>query len=217
MTGKEIAKRILHGGLPVPFFVRPVILALYRVCVALAELWRLVLAWVIVVPVMRSIASVGSRLRMERIPYIRGRGRIRIGSDVYISGKIGIMFPWRTGDLPELVVGDRVFIGNGCSFGLARRITIGNDCLIAGGVGIQDNDGHPLDPERRLRREPVDPGKVMPVVIEDNVWIGSGSTILKGVTIGKNSIVGAHSVVTKNVPQNTVVVGNPAEVLKKLQ
>ena len=71
---------------------------------------------------------------------------------------------------------------------------------------------HPLDPERRAA------GYVSgkPIVLENNVWIGGSCTILPGVTIGENAVIGAGAVVTKDIPANTVAAGNPAKVLRKL-
>lgn len=213
---KKIVGSILHAGLPMPRAVKPFARTLYLAGVGLAEACRWLYGAVVAGPVVKSLAEGGKRLRIERIPYIRGRGRIVIGSDVYVSGKIGVDFSRRSGQTPELVIGDRVFIGHECGFGIAGRITIGNDCLIGGGTRIQDNDGHPLDPEKRRAREPVAAENIRSVTIGDNVWIAPRATILKGVTIGENSVVGTGSVVPKDVPANTVVAGNPAVAVRAL-
>ena len=92
------------------------------------------------------------------------------------------------------------------------EITIGNHCRVGEQVTIYDCDFHEVSPEHRNRSC----GPVRPVVIEDNVWIGSRSMILKGVVIGQNSVVAAMSVVTKSVPANAVVAGNPARVMRTL-
>ncbi len=82
--------------------------------------------------------------------------------------------------------------------------------MIAHGAYISDADWHGIYD----RAEPV--GKTKPIKFEDNVWIGDSAIICKGVTIGKNSIIGAGAVVTKNVPKNSVFAGNPAKLVKKL-
>ena len=82
--------------------------------------------------------------------------------------------------------------------------------MIAHGAYISDADWHGIYD----RAEPV--GKTKPIKFEDNVWIGDSAIICKGVTIGKNSIIGAGAVVTKNVPENCVFAGNPAKLVKKL-
>jgi len=106
------------------------------------------------------------------------------------------------------------------------KIDIGSHCLISWNVGIADSDFHPLEPAQRLidtqalapffKDRPARPKlKTAPVRIADNVWIGMNAVILKGVTIGENSIVAAGSVVTKSIPPNTVVAGNPAVIVKE--
>ncbi len=116
---------------------------------------------------------------------------------------------------------------NGALIMAEERIEIGSHCLISWNVGIADSDFHPLDPaQRRIDAEALAPYwkdrparpqlRTRPVIIADNVWIGMHSIILKGVTIGENSVVAAGSVVTKPVPANVVVAGNPAVVTKAL-
>lgn len=108
-------------------------------------------------------------------------------------------------------------------------IEIGSHCLISWGTGIADSDFHPVAAaQRRIDAEalapfyegkparPIEAVKSRPVKIGNNVWIGMNAIILKGVTIGDNSVVAAGAVVTKDVPPNTVVAGNPARFAKRL-
>ncbi|PYI72815.1 MAG: acyltransferase [Verrucomicrobia bacterium] len=108
-----------------------------------------------------------------------------------------------------------------------EKIEIGSYCLVSWNVGIADSDFHPLEPAQRLidaqalapyfKNRPSRPKlKTGPVKICDNVWIGMNAVILKGVTIGENSVVAAGSVVTKSVGPNTVVAGNPAVLVRRL-
>jgi acetyltransferase-like isoleucine patch superfamily enzyme len=108
-----------------------------------------------------------------------------------------------------------------------EKIEIGSYCLISWNVGIADSDFHPLEPAQRLidaqalapyfKDRPARPRlKTAPVKIANNVWIGMNAVILKGVTIGENSVVAAGSVVTKSVQPNTVVAGNPAVAVRQL-
>ena len=113
-------------------------------------------------------------------------------------------------------VGDESYLGFGLTFRLAQRISVGKQCLIADEVSITDTDGHPLDPVKRARGEPVTPDQVRPVVIEDQVWVGARAIILKGVRIGRAAIIGAGAVVTQDVPPFAVSAGNPAKVVKML-
>lgn len=93
----------------------------------------------------------------------------------------------------------------------ADKISIGDSCMFGHGACITDADWHGIYD----RAKPV--GRTKPVVFEDNVWIGDSAIICKGVRIGKNSIIGAGAVVTKDVPPNSVFAGNPAVLVKKLE
>ena len=133
---------LLRAGPPVPWIVRPFIRGAYRAAVAVHEGWPLLLKWIWIEPVMRSVCTqLGRGFRAERLPYMRGRGRLQIGDDVRLSGRSCFYFMRRPDSLPEIRIGNGVFIGNGCTFAAAERILIGDHCLIAPGVRIHDNDG----------------------------------------------------------------------------
>ena len=107
-------------------------------------------------------------------------------------------------------IGKRCFIQQSCTFYGRGGITIGDDVFIGPKVNIITLN-HDINPDNR------DATYSRPIVIEDKAWIGINSTILPGVTIGYGSIVGANSLVTKDVPPMTVVGGNPAKVIKQIQ
>ena len=116
----------------------------------------------------------------------------------------------------------KLIIGNGVGMSSTaiicnHHIEIGNNVKIGGNTVIYDTDFHSLNPTERLDNK-LDRlnAKWGKVVISDNVFIGSHSTILKGVTIGKNTVIGACSVVTKDIPENEVWAGNPAKFIKKI-
>ena len=111
----------------------------------------------------------------------------------------------------KIEVGDYCLFSPGVRISSATSIKIGNSCMFANGAYISDSDWHGIY-DRAL---PV--GNSIPVVLKDNVWIGDGAIVNKGVTIGKNSIVGSGSVVVKDVPDNVVVAGNPAKIVKELE
>jgi acetyltransferase-like isoleucine patch superfamily enzyme len=130
------------------------------------------------------------------------------------------------GEKGSCSVGDFTLM-NGALLMAEERIEIGSHCLISWNVGIADSDFHPLEPAQRIidahalapffkDRPPRPELRTVPVIISDNVWIGMNAVILKGVTIGENSVVAAGAVVTKSVPANVVVAGNPAVVTKQL-
>lgn len=107
----------------------------------------------------------------------------------------------------------RNFGMTGGSICVAERVAIGDNVAVGANCVITDTDFHPLHPRARLL-EPQN-GKSAPVVIEDNVFIGMNSIILKGVTLGANSVIGAGSVVSRSIPSDSIAAGNPAVVLRK--
>tara|TARA_B100001250_G_scaffold248127_1_gene213328 strand:+ start:372 stop:1184 length:813 start_codon:yes stop_codon:yes gene_type:complete len=110
----------------------------------------------------------------------------------------------------EIIIGKYSLITPGVRIMAANRIEIGDACMIAHGAYISDADWHGIYD----RAKPV--GITKPIVLKDNVWIGDSAIICKGVTIGKNSIIGAGAVVTKDVPENCIYAGNPAKFIKNL-
>jgi acetyltransferase-like isoleucine patch superfamily enzyme len=117
----------------------------------------------------------------------------------------------------ELIIGKNVGISS-TALVAHKSITIGDNVKIGGGVCIYDTDFHSIN--SGIRSNPLLDRKFenkRPVKICDNVFIGSHSTILKGVTIGENSVIGACSVVTKNVPADEIWAGNPARFIKKIE
>lgn len=95
-----------------------------------------------------------------------------------------------------------------------QRIEIGKNVLIGGNCKIIDNDFHPLSVEKRLPRQKVEDIKKSPIKIGDGCFIGANSIILKGTKLGKNCVVGAGSVVSGHFPDNVILAGNPARIIK---
>ena len=104
----------------------------------------------------------------------------------------------------HIFMGDKVIVNMNCTFVDNNRIDIGSNVLIASNVQIYPE-------EQEICRT-----YALPVRIEDGVWIGGGVVILPGVTIGRNSVIGAGSVVTRSIPANCVAVGNPCRVIKQI-
>ena len=162
----------------------------------------------------------GTKMEARQVTgYRDGVTQISVGKQSIVQGKI--IF-----DRPEskISIGDRTFIGGGTKLVCAESISVGNDILISWGVTIVDHNSHAV---AFSKREPdvVDWGNgkkdwthvaARPVVLKDKCWIGFDAKILKGVTIGEGAVVGAASVVTKDVPDWTVVGGNPAKIIRVL-
>lgn len=125
----------------------------------------------------------------------------------------------------KISFGNNTAINGGSLISIANTIIIGSNVLISYDCVLSDHDGHSLNPLIRENDLPIllngnskswENVNISPIIIEDNVWIGARSIILKGVTIGRNSIIAAGSVVTKSILPNTLVGGNPAKEIKKL-
>ncbi len=215
---KKIVKTVRTVHVPVNGLTRPLFRLLYRAHVSAREglEWAMRFFWY--EPLFRSQCSrVGNGFFMEQLPYLVGKGKIEIGAGVRLSGKSSITFARAHGQEAELVIGDGTFIGHACGFNVAQSVRIGSHCLFASGIRVFDLDGHPLDAESRRSGQPTPPEGISPVSIGDDVWIGNSALILKGVSIGDRSIVAAGAVVTRDVPADSIVAGNPARVVKSLR
>lgn len=124
-----------------------------------------------------------------------------------VDDSVTVFPPFHADFGKNITLGKRVFINSGCTFQDQGEVVIGDDCLI-GHNTVLATLNHDLAPTRRADMHPA------PIVIGANVWIGSNATVLAGVTIGANAVVAAGSVVTKDVPENAVVVGSPARVVR---
>ncbi|MGL4979512.1 MAG: DapH/DapD/GlmU-related protein [Plesiomonas sp.] len=117
---------------------------------------------------------------------------------------------------PRLRIGKRCQVNDYVHIGCINSITIGDDVLIASKVFITDHNHGSFPSEHEILIVPIKRKLTSkPVRIGDRVWLGEGVLVLPGVTIGTGSIVGAGAVVTKNIPEYSIAVGNPAQVIKK--
>jgi acetyltransferase-like isoleucine patch superfamily enzyme len=158
--------------------------------------------------------AFGFRSRLVAPDLLTNPRRVRIGPRVSIWKGARIEALGRSRDA-RIEIGDGTSIQMYFHCGAAESVKIGRDVLIAGRVYISDHD-HVFDDWEQPARHAK--GLVTkPVVIEDGVWLGEGCVILKGVTVGSRSVVGANAVVTKDVPPGTVVGGVPAKVMRKIE
>lgn len=191
-------------------------------------LYRLKRIWwdLTVIPALRAAGvEIAEKVQIQGRPIVSlaSGSRIRIGarcvlcSDSQINA-LGINHPVVLRTLrpgAEIVIGEDTGMSGG-SICAAVSVRIGAGCLIGANVTLADTDFHALSPaNRRYNRNP-DEIVVSPIVIEDNVFIGADVFVLKGVTIGKNSVIGAGSVVTRDIPENSIAAGNPARVIKSI-
>jgi acetyltransferase-like isoleucine patch superfamily enzyme len=186
------------------------------------ELWR----W-IVYPRVRLLFALngiiwGSGWRIHGVPIIQKHrhSQMSFGPGLGLrssvrSNPLGPNHPvvittWQTGAVLEIGANFAMTGGTICA---AERIIIKNNVVVGANTIITDTDFHPLDPKQRGLK-PSD-GRVAAVNIEDDVFIGMNCLVLKGVTIGRGSVVGAGSVVTKDAPPGVVVAGNPAKIVRE--
>lgn len=152
------------------------------------------------------------------------RGRREILEELFgsIGENVEIDTPFYCDYGKNIFIGSDVIINISCTFVDNRPIRIGNQVLIASNVQIYTSS-HPVLPRERLVPDWKEKGApffrtyAKPVTVEDGVWIGGGAILLPGVTIGKNSVIGAGSVVNRSIPENCVAVGNPCRVIRRFQ
>jgi acetyltransferase-like isoleucine patch superfamily enzyme len=211
---KDAYQRLLAFNLPDTPASRRLFASLYYAHDALQSGSEMLASKLLFEPMVRArFHRVGARLRVAALPYVTGHTRITVGDDCSF-GKFAVT-SGRFVDAPELVIGDGCTIGSQVFFSVNKRVTLGNHVGIAGRVAISDSDGHPSDPERRMRGEQMTPDDILPVTIEDHVWIGRDAHILKGVTIGRGAVVASGSVVASDVPPGMLAMGVPARIVKR--
>lgn len=153
--------------------------------------------------------------------HIYPRGGVKIGNNFYCSSgnNVNALCANKRGSIyatqhAQIIIGDNVGMSSPTLFA-DKEIRIGNHVKLGANVIIIDTDSHSLDYMKR-RGQYTDWGEAASVVIEDDVFIGMNSVILKGVTIGARTIVAANSVVTKSFPADCVIGGNPAKIIRRL-
>jgi acetyltransferase-like isoleucine patch superfamily enzyme len=168
-------------------------------------------------PLLRlSCTQVGERLQLfEDMPKIIGNIRTEIESGVAIEGA-NVWIGAGDAGAKVLRIRENSYVGYSTVIVVGTEVTIGHDALIANHVLLNGYDGHPLDPFARARHEPPDAAGLGPIHIGDYAWIGNRAIVLKNVTIGRGAVVASGAVVTRDVPDLTVVAGNPAKVIREI-
>ncbi len=150
------------------------------------------------------------------LPMVSGPLDIEFGEDCTISGQVTITGRTAGTVRPRLVVGARSEINWQTTISVGTRVEIGERVLVAGRCFLAGYPGHPLDPVARAAGMPEPDDRVGAIVIEDDVWLASGVTVLAGVRIGRGTVVGAGAVVTRDLPPGKVAVGVPARVVGEI-
>lgn len=161
--------------------------------------------------------SIVSSSASVKLLYGSNKDDINIGDCFKITGEL------ISSHHGKIKIGNNCLLGPNCVIGAVNQVLIGDGVWISNNVVIIDNNNHPVNPIDRMLISKSGYDNIYrswkyavskPIIICDNVWIGRNSIINKGVTIGENSIVAAGSIVTKNVPANCIVAGNPAKIVK---
>jgi len=153
-----------------------------------------------------SFKKNGSLLRIEKgVRVWTNNGEISVGNRVLLH-RYCKLSAYGADQKAEIIIGSNTYIGDRTEIHAGRKVEIGNGCDISWDCNILDRDYHKLDSDTE---------SIKPVKICDNVWIGCGCTILKGVTVGEGAVIAAGSVVTRDVAPHTLVGGNPARLIKE--
>jgi acetyltransferase-like isoleucine patch superfamily enzyme len=150
--------------------------------------------------------TIGKRTVLGDI-HVEWPGSVNIGSDCDIQSNttFWVQSPFKENN--RIIIGDNVFIGRNTEFNCCETIRIGNNCLIASSTVFVDST-HTFTTDQLIARQPTIKKEV---VVEEDVWIGTGTKILLGVRLGKGCIIGAGAVVNKSVPTNEIWAGVPAK------
>ncbi|SDQ08259.1 Acetyltransferase (isoleucine patch superfamily) [Streptococcus equinus] len=171
----------------------------------------------------RKFKKVGSHVSIGPFYEFKGSKFITIGNGV-VARKFLKLHAWesykgkKTSYNPDLLIGNYTSFGDNCYITCANKIIVGNNVLIGDNVFITDNfHGKSLESDCHLPPAEREIWSKGPVIVDDNVWIGRNVSIMPNVTIGRGTVIGANSVVTKDIPEFSVAVGSPARVVRKIE
>lgn len=175
---------------------------------------KILLAWWLI-----RTKAICANARIFRFPFdVRGRKYIDFGKGITTGVGCRLEAFSETGD-PTMIFGERVQLNDYVHICSMQKVSIGNDVLIAGKVYISDNSHGVYKGEKIHSNPEIPPIKreyfIAPVIIEDNVWIGEGVIVLPGVKVGKGAVIGAYSIINKDIPSNVIAAGQPAKVIKE--
>jgi len=170
--------------------------------------WKLDSAWHVLLGRwhLRRCTQVGE------LPRVYGRPRITNLGEIVVGDKVRFFSTTVTSEMVahpggRLEIGSGVFINYGASLSAHQLVRIGDGCQLGSYACLMDNDYHSVEDREK-------PGDSKPIILGKNVWLGVRVIVLKGVTIGDNAVIGAGSVVTKDIPANCLAAGVPAKVIR---
>jgi acetyltransferase-like isoleucine patch superfamily enzyme len=159
----------------------------------------------------------GTRINLYGgLPYVSGPLIMTVGNDCRISGQTTFSARTCGASSPQLQVGNNVDIGWMTTIAIGSRVQLGDNVRIAGRAFLAGYPGHPIDPLNRALGLPDTEDQVGDIIIENDVWLATGVSVMAGVTIGQGSIIAAGSVVTHDIPAMVLAAGVPAKVIRSL-
>lgn len=201
--------------LPAPKIIYGPLYGGYNVIKGIIDNALRVLLWT---PMFKSqVEYVGRYLYLfGGMPYLAGPLHIELGDHCRLSGKTTITGRGVSHITPTLSVGDNCDIGWMTTIAVGSTVRLGNNVRIAGQCFLAGYPGHPLDAKARAEGKPEEDFQVGDIILEDDVWLATGVSVMAGVTIGKGAIVAAQSVVTHDIPPFVLAAGCPARVVRSL-
>ncbi len=215
--------RCIHGAITGARTARfPVIRPLHRLLYAghlavrhfVAEAMRAL--WWTPLFVSRLETNAPQLMLYSGMPQVIGPLKIFVGRGVRMSGISTLIGRSSSKTTPELVIGDNVDIGWQCQLSVGGRIEIGDNVRLAGKCMLAGFPGHPMDAAARAAGLPDTDDQVGDIILERDVWLATGVTVVGGVRIGAGTVVAAGSVVTKDLPPGVLAAGAPARVVRVL-
>ncbi len=171
-------------------------------------------------PLFRArLATSGSGLLLvgTGLPLVTGPLVITCGSDCRISTQVTFSARTSSHPAPRLVIGNKVGIGWQTTIACGTEVILGDNVRIAGSAFLAGYAGHPLNALDRANGLPDTEDQIGAIILEDDVWLGTGVKVMSGVRIGKGTVVAAGSIVTKDLPAGVLAAGSPARVLRTIE
>ena len=169
-------------------------------------------------PLFKSrLSHCGERFYLySGMPQVLGNLDIQVGNNTRMSGISTLCGRSCAKHTPQLKIGNNVDVGWQNTIAVGTRVELGNNVRLAGKVFLAGFPGHPLDPVARAQGLPETDDQVGDIILEDDVWLATGVTVMAGVRIGRGTVVAAGSVVSRDLPAGVVAAGVPAKVVKKI-
>jgi len=192
----------------------PLFFILHIVTSMLAYIMRMIF-WT---PLFKSrLATIGKNLYLYGgMPFMSGSLTVHVGNNCRVSGKITISGRTASESIPKLELGNNIDLGWMTTIAVGTRIIIADNVRIAGQCFLAGYPGHPVDATARAQGLPDTDDQIGDIVLERDVWLATGVSVMAGVTIGEGTIVAAGSVVTRDIPSYVLAAGCPAKVVRSL-